>query len=64
MSFPKETAVSDQLADRSLPVGPLAGAAVLAQRGRDELPLLSLVVPFYNEQEMIPHFFSGVIPEL
>jgi glycosyltransferase involved in cell wall biosynthesis len=27
-------------------------------------PLLSLVVPFYNEQEMIPHFFSSVIPEL
>jgi glycosyltransferase involved in cell wall biosynthesis len=32
--------------------------------GPIEPPLLSLVVPFYNEQEMIPHFFSGVIPEL
>ncbi|WP_082491195.1 glycosyltransferase family 2 protein [Duganella sp. Leaf126] len=28
------------------------------------LPLLSLVVPFYNESEVIAHFFAQVIPEL
>ncbi|WP_227012400.1 glycosyltransferase family 2 protein [Duganella sp. FT27W] len=27
-------------------------------------PLLSLVVPFYNESEVISHFFAEVIPEL
>jgi glycosyltransferase involved in cell wall biosynthesis len=30
----------------------------------DPLPLLSLVVPFYNEEEMIRPFFDRVIPEL
>jgi glycosyltransferase involved in cell wall biosynthesis len=30
----------------------------------DPLPLLSLVVPFYNEEEMIGQFFDRVIPEL
>lgn len=30
----------------------------------DSLPLLSLVVPFYNEEEMIGQFFDRVIPEL
>jgi glycosyltransferase involved in cell wall biosynthesis len=29
----------------------------------DPLPLLSLVVPFYNEEEMIRQFFDRVIPE-
>jgi glycosyltransferase involved in cell wall biosynthesis len=30
----------------------------------DPLPLLSLVVPFYNEEEVIGHFFERVIAEL
>lgn len=30
----------------------------------DPLPLLSLVVPFYNEEEMIGQFFDRVIPTL
>jgi glycosyltransferase involved in cell wall biosynthesis len=30
----------------------------------DPIPLLSLVVPFYNEEEMIGQFFDRVIPEL
>ena len=30
----------------------------------DSQPLLSLVVPFYNEQEVIGHFFARVIPAL
>src|SRR3954447_515424 len=30
----------------------------------DSLPLLSLVVPFFNEEEMIGQFFGRVIPEL
>jgi glycosyltransferase involved in cell wall biosynthesis len=64
MSFPKETVVPDKFADRSLPIGPLADAAALTRQAVDALPLLSLVVPFYNEQDMIPHFFSRVIPEL
>jgi glycosyltransferase involved in cell wall biosynthesis len=39
----------------SLP-NPKAGAA--------EVPLLSLVVPFFNEEEMIDHFFAATLPVL
>lgn len=42
-----------------------AGEALTAQEDDDKaLPLLSLVVPFYNEEEVISHFFEQVIPEL
>jgi glycosyltransferase involved in cell wall biosynthesis len=34
------------------------------RRASGSPPLLSLVVPFYNEEAMIEHFFRGVIPEL
>ncbi|MHB1676624.1 MAG: glycosyltransferase family 2 protein [Sulfuriferula sp.] len=37
----------------------------IASSDEDELiTLLSLVVPFYNEEETISHFFAQVIPEL
>jgi glycosyltransferase involved in cell wall biosynthesis len=53
MSLPKEILAPDTVAESS-------GAA----RNVGGMPLLSLVVPFYNEEEMIGHFFSGVIPAL
>ena len=37
---------------------------ITAMHSMDPLPLLSLVVPFYNEEEMIGQFFDRVIAEL
>lgn len=42
----------------------LAGAKPSPWRKGDAHPLLSLVVPFYNEAEMVEVFFGQVIPEL
>lgn len=36
----------------------------LSQPNKPVVTLLSLVVPFYNEEETIRHFFNHVIPEL
>lgn len=30
----------------------------------NEIPLVSLVVPFYNEGEAVEKFFAGVVPVL
>ncbi|RQH04133.1 glycosyltransferase [Paraburkholderia dinghuensis] len=57
---------------RGVPTAP-AGARDTTARSNSSLAeapwigesfLLSLVVPFYNEEEMIPAFFSAVIPAL
>jgi glycosyltransferase involved in cell wall biosynthesis len=42
----------------------MADHSDIAERVMDEEPLLSLVVPFYNEEAVIGHFFARVIPEL
>jgi polyisoprenyl-phosphate glycosyltransferase len=36
----------------------------IATSGLAEVPLLSLVVPFYNEEEMIERFFAATLPVL
>jgi glycosyltransferase involved in cell wall biosynthesis len=54
MSPHKETRAPDSFAERFF-----SGGTPPA-----DYPLLSLVVPFYNEEAMIGHFFARVIPEL
>jgi glycosyltransferase involved in cell wall biosynthesis len=51
MSFPHETRIPDKLAGHLKPAP-------------DVLPLLSLVVPFYDEQDVVERFFERVIPAL
>jgi glycosyltransferase involved in cell wall biosynthesis len=53
MNLPQEAALADVPAS-ALPVVPALPAA----------PLLSLVVPFYNEQAVVSRFFERVVPEL
>jgi len=65
--------ISEQRPGQSDPRDPLAAPLALAPRtvdlhaagaGQPAIPLLTLVVPFYNEEAMIGHFFKHVIPAL
>jgi glycosyltransferase involved in cell wall biosynthesis len=66
MSLPEETrdSITDKFTGRSYPIGQTTEAGPAFTHGLPSIPLLSLVVPFYNEQEMIGQFFSRVIPAL
>ncbi|HEX8785494.1 MAG TPA: glycosyltransferase family 2 protein [Telluria sp.] len=65
MSLPEETRNSDidPFARRPYSFGQVDSGPA-SKLGLQAIPLLSLVVPFYNEQEMIGQFFSRVIPAL
>ncbi len=64
MNLSKETLLADPPVERSFSIGDMTEHSMQAMRIMDSMPLLSLVVPFYNEEEMIAHFFARVIPEL
>jgi glycosyltransferase involved in cell wall biosynthesis len=64
MSFLEESLIPDKFADRSQPIGPSEQSSAAVPQAVDTLPLLSLVVPFYNEEDVIGHFFGGVIAAL
>jgi cellulose synthase/poly-beta-1,6-N-acetylglucosamine synthase-like glycosyltransferase len=65
MSLHQETrSPSDSFSNRIFSSGQMADHSDIAERVMDEEPLLSLVVPFYNEEAVIGHFFARVIPEL
>lgn len=55
--------LSSELAENPA-VAPILADASAAMEPQRVRPLLSLVVPFYNEQETIGLFFEKVIPEL
>lgn len=62
MSLHKEISVSDRSAEQFFSGGTNNEALTPAPSLGD--PLLSLVVPFFNEEAMVGHFFACVIPAL
>jgi len=56
MDLPRQTLVADKFA--------AAAEAAAETAAADGRPLLSLVAPFYNEEEVIGQFFTRVVPEL
>jgi len=64
MNISKESLLADPPVERLFSIGEMTEHSALAARILDSMPLLSLVVPFYNEEEMIGQFFARVIPEL
>lgn len=58
------TLVGEGLSDPALPKMAGADDVVAASAVDRSDVLLSLVVPFYNEEETISHFFEQVVPEL
>jgi len=64
MSAPEEARSRESIAGRPYPFRPMADAGAAFTPARPSMPLLSLLVPFYNEQDMIAKFFSHVIPAL
>ncbi|QJE01060.1 glycosyltransferase family 2 protein [Massilia forsythiae] len=64
MNSPEDAGVSDRAAANPLSPQPTGGPSPIAARSIDLKPLLSLVVPLYNEEAAIAQFFRHVIPEL
>jgi hypothetical protein len=64
MSAPEDARSRESIAGRPHPFRPMADAGAAFTPARPAIPLLSLLVPFYNEQDMIARFFSRVIPAL